>query len=98
MSELQVTKDVNSKALTLEREFDAPIDKLWRAYTDKDWFEKWWGPEGWQTTATEFDFQVGGRIHYDMKCVDERQKEWYGKSSWGVMMIEDIDEPNSFFV
>jgi uncharacterized protein YndB with AHSA1/START domain len=91
-----VKKDLENKTLTIERVFDAPKEKLWRAYADKDWFEQWWGPEGWQTTTKTFDFKVGGTIHYGMKCVDENQGEWFGQESWGLMKIESIDEPNGF--
>jgi uncharacterized protein YndB with AHSA1/START domain len=94
--ELKVTKDLENKTLTLEREFDGPLDKVWKAYADKDTFEKWWGPEGWTTTTKEFNFSPGGRIHYDMKCVDENQGEWFGQSSWGIMIIENVDAPHSF--
>ena len=94
--ELKVTKDLDNKTLSLEREFDAPKEKVWKAFTEKDLFEQWWGPEGWQTTAKEFNFVSGGRVHYDMKCVDENQGEWFGKSSWGVMVIDSVDEPNGF--
>lgn len=94
--EVTVTKDLDAKTLTIERDFDGPIDKVWKAYADKETFEKWWGPEGWETTAKEFDFKPGGRVHYDMKCVDEAQGEWFNQSSWGAMVIEAVDEPNSF--
>lgn len=91
-----VTKDLENKTLVIERVFDAPKEKLWRAYAEKDWFEKWWGPEGWQTTTKTFDFTVGGQIHYGMKCVDENQGEWFGQESWGLMKFLAIDAPNSF--
>jgi uncharacterized protein YndB with AHSA1/START domain len=95
MDKTKVTKDLETKTLTIERTFDAPKDKVWRAYADKDWFERWWGPEGWETTVKEFDFRPGGRVHYCMKCVDENQGEWFGQESWGLMMLEAISEPNS---
>jgi uncharacterized protein YndB with AHSA1/START domain len=98
MDKTTVTKDLENKTLTIERVFDAPKEKLWRAYADKTWFEQWWGPEGWQTTTKEFNFTIGGKIHYGMKCVDENQGEWYGKESWGLMEIQTIDEPNSLTV
>lgn len=96
MEKTKVTKDIENKILTIERVFDAPKEKLWRAYADKEWFEKWWGPEGWQTTTKAFDFRSGGQIHYGMKCVDENQGEWFGQESWGLMKIESTDEPNGF--
>ncbi len=96
MDKTKVTKDLENKTLTIERTVDAPKEKLWRAYADKEWFEKWWGPEGWETTTKIFDFRVGGQIHYGMKCVDKDQGEWFGQESWGLMTIEAVDEPNSF--
>ena len=96
MNELKVTKDLENKTLTLTRDFDGSIDKVWRAFADKETFEKWWGPEGWETTTTEFDFTPGGRVHYGMKCVDEDQGEWFGQSSWGMMLIDSVDAPNRF--
>lgn len=95
MGATKVTKDLENKALIIERTFEAPKEKLWRAYADKDWFVKWWGPEGWETTVKEFDFRNGGRNHYGMKCVDENQGEWFGQESWGLMEYEDIEEPRT---
>lgn len=94
--EVKVTKDLDAKTLTIEREFDATKERVWKAYADQETFEKWWGPEGWETKAKEFNFAPGGRVHYDMKCVDENQGEWFGKSSWGVMLIDAVDAPHSF--
>ena len=96
MAEVKVTKDLENKTLVIEYEVKAPKEKVWRAYADKEWFEKWWGPEGWETTVKEFNFVPGGRVHYDMKCVDEKQGEWFGQSSWGMMVIDTVDAPNSF--
>jgi uncharacterized protein YndB with AHSA1/START domain len=96
MDKVKVTKDVENKTLTIEQTFDAPKEKLWHAYTDKNEFEKWWGPEGWQTTTKEFDFRPGGQIHYGMKCVDKDQGEWFGKESWGLTHIESVDDLHSF--
>jgi uncharacterized protein YndB with AHSA1/START domain len=96
MDKTTVTKDLENKTLIIERSFDAPKEKVWRAYSEKAMFEAWWGPEGWQTTTKAFDFRPGGRIHYGMKCVDKNQGEWFGKESWGLMDIETIDAPTSF--
>src|SRR5690606_30643435 len=83
-------------SLIIEWEAKAPKEKVWRAYADKEWFERWWGPEGWETTTKEFDFRPGGRVHYCMKCVDKNQGEWYGQESWGMVVMEEVDAPNRF--
>lgn len=95
-NEVKVTKDLENKKLVIEREFEGPRGRVWQAYADQATFERWWGPEGWETKAKEFNFVPGGRVHYDMKCVDPNQGDWYNQSSWGVMVLESVDEPNSF--
>lgn len=92
MADVKVTKDIENKTLVIEYLANGPKDKVWRAYSDKDWFEKWWGPEGWETTTKEFSFEVGGKVHYGMKCVDKNQGEWFGQESWGLMEFEQIEE------
>lgn len=96
MARVNVTKDLENKKLVIEYLANGPVEKVWRAYADKDWFEKWWGPEGWETTVKEFSFEPGGRVHYQMKCVDENQGEWFGQSSWGIMEIQDVQDAKSF--
>ena len=96
MEKTNVTKDLENKTLTIERTFNAPKEEVWKFYTEKEWFEQWWGPEGWETTVKVFNFTAGGHVHYEMRCIDEQQTEWFGKSSWGAMVIESVDEPNSF--
>ena len=87
MDQVKVTKDLENNTLIIERTFNAPIEKLWNAYADKASFEKWWGPEGWETTVKEFDFTVGGKLHYGMIWVDESQGVWFLQVSWGIMQF-----------
>lgn len=96
MAEVKVTKDLENKKLIVEFVANGPLEKVWKAYAEKDQFEKWWGPEGWETTAKEFTFEPGGQVHYGMKCVDERQGEWFGQTSWGLMQIESVEDSKSF--
>lgn len=96
MADVKVTKDLENKTLVIEYLANGSKEKVWQAYSDKDSFEKWWGPEGWETRTREFNFTPGGRVHYGMKCVDKNQGEWFGQTSWGVMEIQSIDENVSF--
>ena len=96
MADVKVTKDLENKKLIIEYTAGGPLQKVWDAYATKEMFEKWWGPEGWETTTKQFDFKPGGVIHYDMKCIDKNQGEWFGQSSWGLMEIQTIDELKGF--
>lgn len=95
MGKTVFTKDRATKTLKMERVFDAPRERVWRAFTT-DEINKWWGPRGWETTSKHMDFRPGGYWHYCMKCVDPNQGEWYGKESWGKAVYGEIDEPNKF--
>jgi len=96
MDKTKVTKDFDNNTLIIERTFNASRQRMWNAYADPELFAKWWGPEGWETTVKECSFTPGGKNHYAMKCVDENQGEWFNQESWGMMIFETVDEPNSF--
>lgn len=92
MSETKITKDRAAKSLVMERTFQAPRDRVWRAWTT-DEINKWWGPRGWETTTKHQEVTPGGYWHYGMKCVDESQGEWFGQESWGKAAFEAVEEP-----
>lgn len=45
----------------LSREFDAPREWVWRAWTDPQRLAHWWGPRIFRNTVCESDLRVGGR-------------------------------------
>jgi len=51
---------------TMSRVFDAPVEKLWRAWSDPDTFKMWWGPKGFTSESAVTDFRVGGRYVWNM--------------------------------
>lgn len=96
MEDVKATKDLANKRLFIE--FDVPASKheTWQLFATKDGFESWWGPTGWETETTDFNFTPGGRIHYGMTCTDPAITDWYGKTSWGVMHIKGMNAEHSF--
>jgi uncharacterized protein YndB with AHSA1/START domain len=48
--------------IVVERDFDAPRERVWRAWTDPDELARWWGPEHFTTPREkiEFDLRPGG--------------------------------------
>lgn len=59
--------------LDYSREFDAPVSALFRAYTDQQLFEQWFGPEGLPLTIHRFDPETGGGFRY---VVQGTGREW----------------------
>lgn len=52
--------------LVIERIFDAPIEKVWEAWTNPEIVKKWWGPEGFSAPSIKIDLRVGGKYIYAM--------------------------------
>jgi uncharacterized protein YndB with AHSA1/START domain len=90
MAKTTFTITDDKKTLVIERTFEAPKSKVWQAYTEADKLEKWWGPTGWETEVKEMDFRDGGHWLYCMTCKDEAQGEWFGKSSCGKGVYDNI--------
>jgi uncharacterized protein YndB with AHSA1/START domain len=54
------------------REFDAPRDLVFSAWTDPKHLAQWWGPNGFTTTTHSFDFRAGGTWRFVMHGPDGR--------------------------
>lgn len=67
--------DLAAKKIHVVREFDAPIEKVWKAFTDPALFEKWIAPKPWTAKTKTWDFTVGGVSLYAMVGT-EGQKHW----------------------
>jgi uncharacterized protein YndB with AHSA1/START domain len=67
--------DLAAKTIRIVREFNAPVEKVWRAFTDPDVLEKWFAPKPWKVETKIMDFSIGGVWLYAMVS-PEGQKHW----------------------
>jgi uncharacterized protein YndB with AHSA1/START domain len=65
--------------LVFERTFDAPREKVWKAFTDPEIVPRWWGPHGTTTTVEEMDVRPGGRWRYNSSAPDREDVAFYGE-------------------
>ena len=56
--------------IDIEREFDAPVEAVFRAFSDRELFVKWLGPQGYEMDLVEYDFSTGGRYRYIHRSAD----------------------------
>lgn len=89
----QMVSRVEDKVLILEREFNAPRELVFQAFTQAEHLKHWWGPKGWTLPVCTVDFRVGGVWHYCMKCEDKNQGDFYGMESWGKSVYKEIVVP-----
>src|SRR5215203_70281 len=54
---------------------DAPIEVVFKAWTDPVHLEKWWGPAGFTNTFKEFDLRPGGKWSFVMHGPDKGNYE-----------------------
>ena len=65
--ETTYTKDAANKKIKVVRDFDAPVEKVWRAWTESDLLDQWWAPLPWKANTISMDFREGGRWLYYME-------------------------------
>jgi len=63
---ITIVKDLVKKQLHVVREFKAPVEKVWRAWTEAELLDKWWGPRPWNAVTKTMDFKPGGQWLYSM--------------------------------
>ncbi len=80
------------KELTITKEIDAPIEKVWKAWTDPKIIQQWWGPDGVTNPICEFDATPGGKLHIEM-LAGEELGELKG-SRWPMKgVVTEIEKP-----
>lgn len=52
--------------ITIEREFEAPRELVWKAWTEPAIIKKWWGPKDFTAPEIHVDLRVGGKYIYCM--------------------------------
>ncbi|HSX36579.1 MAG TPA: SRPBCC domain-containing protein, partial [Patescibacteria group bacterium] len=80
------------KEVTFERTYDAPIQKVWQAWTSPDILKKWWGPNDVSIPECEVDLKVGGKLYIVMEA-GEAMGEYKG-TRWPMeATFTVVDEP-----
>jgi uncharacterized protein YndB with AHSA1/START domain len=78
-----------AKTIHVVREFNAPIEKVWKAWTDPDLLENWWGPKPWVAKTKSMDFTVGGTWLYAMEGPE-------GQQHWSCVKFTGIEKGSRF--
>ena len=69
--------------LVLERIFDAPVERVWKAWTDPVELAKWWGPRSFTAPDNKIDLRVGGKFIYSMQANGDLAKQFGDKVLYG---------------
>lgn len=91
MTVTDIRKDPQKLTMTLDAEFDAPVERVWQLWADPRQLERWWGPPTYPATMTSHDLRPGGRVDYHMTGPEGDQVHGY----WD---IEEVDAPRGLVV
>ena len=58
--------------LVIERIFDAPRKRVWKALTNRSLLKRWWGPKDFTAPEIRLDLREGGRYLFCMRSPDGR--------------------------
>lgn len=67
---IRASTPADQPTITMEREFDAPPEVLFRAFTEAEALKAWYGPNGFTITVLARDFRVGGLFRFTMHGPD----------------------------
>lgn len=70
----------------ISRVVDAPLDAVWKAYTEQEPLMAWFGPKGFSMPFSRYDLRPGGEFHYCLRTPT-------GFEMWGKWTFVDIMEP-----
>ena len=63
---MNVQTPAAQRTMTIERVIDAPVARIWAAWTDPESLQKWWGPDGFSCRTEKIDLREGGEWIFDM--------------------------------
>jgi uncharacterized protein YndB with AHSA1/START domain len=63
--------------LAITRVFDAPVEPVWKAWTDCEQVMRWWGPTGFVSPTCKMDLREGGMYVFHMRAPEEMGSQDY---------------------
>jgi uncharacterized protein YndB with AHSA1/START domain len=75
------------KPFIISREFNAPRQLVWKAWTEREHLMNWFGPHGCAVIHANMDIRPGGTLHYAIRMPD-------GKEMWGKFFYRELVPPH----
>ncbi len=63
---MDFTVDKENNTVKVTRQFAAPNDFMWAAWTQPELLDLWWAPKPWKSKTKSMDFKEGGQRLYAM--------------------------------
>jgi uncharacterized protein YndB with AHSA1/START domain len=67
-AKIEAVENYLGREFIITREFDAPRELVFKAWTDPKHLAQWWGPRGFTNPVCEWDVRPGGKIYDVMRA------------------------------
>ena len=84
--EQYINKLPMEKELVIMRQFNAPRELVFKAWTEPERLAQWWGPKGGDIHVSKLELKPGGTFLYTMKQPN-------GQDMWGKFVYREITPP-----
>ena len=78
--------ETTGEPFVIARVFDAPRERVWKAWTERDRLVQWFGPRGFTMNFASLDLRPGGMFHYCLRSQG-------GGEMWGRFVYREIVPP-----
>ena len=78
-----------TKTVDITKQFDAPLDLVWDAYTKPELLDQWWAPKPYASRTKEMNFEQGGKRFYAMVSPE-------GHERWVLQQYKSISPKSNF--
>jgi PhnB protein len=92
---IHVIKDLPNNRLIVVRDFDAPVDLVWRAWTESELLDLWWAPKPWRAQTKSLQFKEGGTWLYAM-IGPNGEKHWSRVDYLKIEAMKSFSSVDSF--
>lgn len=75
-----------AKDVVITRIFDAPRDRVWKAWTEPEIMKRWWGPKSFTAPFVRIDLRVGGEYLNSMRSPE-------GQDFWSKGVFKEVVAP-----
>jgi uncharacterized protein YndB with AHSA1/START domain len=58
--------------IVVTRIIDAPLELVWRAWTEPEHVRRWWGPQDYTSPSCQIDLREGGKYIFCMRAPQEQ--------------------------
>jgi len=72
--------------IIITRIFNAPIENVWKCWTEPEFLMRWWGPDGFTSPKASIDFQEN---KFSVVCM-RAPVEWGGQDFYNVWLFKKI--------